>query len=282
MAFSLYRRLLMKGAAPMRFPTLSRLWRSPSSHPPNRRKPLSTRLQLEALEDRSLLSFVAPVTSAGGGYSVAVGDFNHDGRDDVVVIRSATSVSVSLSKGDGSFQPPMSLTGAKGPLMFVYATDVNADGLLDIAAYGFSRKYQLVGCNVYYGYCEYSGTEYDNVWLGQGDGTFGQVSTTTHQKATRLGSWPTSPLNSQYVYADFNHDGVSDIAALDKNTGTVLVYLGNADGTQQPPQTYAAGPNPGSIAAGDFNGDGWIDVVVVDSLSSGNPKLSVLLNNGSW
>lgn len=62
----------------------------------------------------------------------------------------------------------------------------------------------------------------------------------------------------------------------------ITVELNNGDGTYQAPLSYPAGRNPGSIASGDFDGDGWVDLVVVNSLSSGKPTLSVLLNDANW
>src|SRR5262249_10347755 len=98
------------------------------------------------------------------------------------------------------------------------------------------------------------------------------------------GSWPPPVWNPQSAGADFNQDGIYEFArpAIQNGVGVVMVWLRNGDGTYQSPQLYAAGPNPGSIAAGDINGDGWIDLVVVNSLSSDKPTLSVLLNDGNW
>src|SRR5262245_64097266 len=67
------------------------------------------RPSLEALEDRTALSVnFAPTVNypAGdGSYSVAVGDFNRDGRHDLAVSNFSTNtVSVLLGNGDGSFQ----------------------------------------------------------------------------------------------------------------------------------------------------------------------------------
>src|SRR5207302_543791 len=57
----------------------------------------------------------------------------------------------------------------------------------------------------------------------------------------------------------------------------VSVLLGNGDGTFQPAVNYPAGPNPHSIAVGDFNGDGRPDLVVANQAGD---DLSVLLGNG--
>src|SRR5688500_6688358 len=84
------------------------------------RTPYAARMQsgsrpaVESLESRRLLSFSAPITSAGAGHCVTVGDFNGDGRDDVVVLASSNSVGVRLSNGDGTFRRGSTLTGMKG------------------------------------------------------------------------------------------------------------------------------------------------------------------------
>src|ERR1039457_4989139 len=73
------------------------------------------------------------------------------------------------------------------------------------------------------------------------------------------------------------HDGKLDLAAA--NGVGVSVLLGNGDGAFQPAVTYAAGTYTESIAVGDFNGDGKLDLVVTNNLSSGG-TVSVLLGNG--
>ncbi len=59
--------------------------------------------------------------------------------------------------------------------------------------------------------------------------------------------------------------------------GTVSILLGNGDGTFQPPASYTVGDSPVAIAAGDFGGDGRLDLAVANS-DSGN--VSVLMGNG--
>src|SRR5262245_5826357 len=94
----------------MWFSLLSALWQSCPEHRTARRQPVPPRLTVEVLEDRTVPSFLAPVTSAGGGNALTVADFNHDGRDDVVVFSSKNRLSVSLSNGDGSFSLSSKLT----------------------------------------------------------------------------------------------------------------------------------------------------------------------------
>jgi hypothetical protein len=82
---------------------------------------------------------------------------------------------------------------------------------------------------------------------------------------------------------DFNDDGKTDLAVANSgdatagNDGNVSILLGNGDGTFQAANNIAAGKNPVSVAVGDFNGDGRLDLVVANH---GNNTVSVLLGNG--
>ncbi len=232
---------------------------------------------MERLEEREVPAFLAPIDSPGGGDSIATGDVNEDGRDDVAVIQGK-KVAVSLGTGDGTFEKGPTLSGAKGPLQRVGLHDVNGDGNLDVIASGIKASGWTTGWG---GFRTRTYTSYGNVWLGNGDGTFGSVTTTT---LDTFG--PGSVYNPQSVTADFNRDGVVDQATLGSFFGSSTLYLvvtlRNSDGTPGETLVVDAGPNPGSIAVGDFNGDGWTDIVVVSNLGSTQPTLSVLLNDGNW
>jgi hypothetical protein len=100
--------------------------------------------------------------------------------------------------------------------------------------------------------------------LGNGDGTF------------KLGIPVPGTSNSMPVLAvaDFNGDGKPDI--LELGTDTLLVLLGNGDGTFQAPVSSTSNAGLSVIAAGDLNGDGKADVVGVFGSS-----LMVYISNGN-
>ncbi len=79
------------------------------------------------------------------------------------------------------------------------------------------------------------------------------------------------------VVADFNHDGIPDIAVVNRRVSSVSVLLGNGDGTFQDPLEFAVGSRPESMAVADVNGDGKPDIVTA---STTNGNVSVLLGNG--
>jgi len=266
-------------------------------------KPKPTRLVVEALEHRAVLSFLAPITSPGSGVALAVGDFNHDGRDDVAAMTGTISsysvvagrASVSLSDGNGTFEAPINLSGAKGHYLVSFtAQDVNGDSNLDVVATMLSSspdfKEVVKGCQSPHSGCGSTGeglpptaaTPYVNVWQGHGDGTFDAVNTTSNPYPIWTYWPPAFAQNTAEAFADFNRDGTYDVAFLNASSDVLGVGLRNPDRTFQPLQTYPAGPEPGVIAAGDFNGDGWIDLIVVNAVSSKKPSFSVLFNNGNW
>ena len=78
---------------------------------------------------------------------------------------------------------------------------------------------------------------------------------------------------------DFNGDGFPDLAVSNGADSTVSVLLGNGDGTFKAPQAFPAGIGSftAGITVGDFNGDGLLDIAVVDAL---NNNVDVLLGNG--
>jgi hypothetical protein len=186
--------------------------------------------------------------------SVAVGDFNLDEVADLAVANRG-GVSVLLGNGDGTFQTAQ--TYAAGALPeFVAVGEFNHDGVLDLAVANASSD------NV-------------SVLLGSADGTFQAARTFAAGRNPR-----------SIAISDFNGDGVPDLATANVGVptsvrGHVSVLLGNGDGTFQAPRNFAAGFNPRSVAVGDFNGDGRMDLVAANFLLTNVlGTVSILLGNG--
>src|SRR5262249_15773373 len=65
--------------------------------------------------------------------------------------------------------------------------------------------------------------------------------------------------------ADFNRDGLADVAVANHDSGDVSVLLGRGDGTFEPQRRFDATAAPFALDVGDFNNDGTPDLAVVDS-----------------
>ncbi len=86
------------------------------------------------------------------------------------------------------------------------------------------------------------------------------------------------------VTGDFNNDGIADMAVVESSGNLVSVLLGKGDGTLQNAtsvQILARTEESGAIFAGDFNGDGKLDLAIIGlQESTGNYVVNVLLGNG--
>lgn len=97
-------------------------------------------------------------------------------------------------------------------------------------------------------------------------------------------SFPVGANPQAVVTVDFNNDGKIDLATTndDQSTGngTVSVLLGNGDGSFQSAQTFATGPWPSSLAAGDFNADGKLDLATANYDFDDVNDVSILFGYG--
>jgi uncharacterized protein (TIGR03437 family) len=180
---------------------------------------------------------------------IAVGDFNGDGRADLVIDDfDKNQVSVLFGNGDGTFQTAVNYPTQQAPVGIAVG-DFNGDGKMDFAVVNGATASSSI-----------------SVFLNTGNGTFAPavnygVATNPHSIAV----------------ADFNSDGVADLVVDNFVNNTISVLLGNANGTFRPAVTYNVGTGPIFVAVGDFNGDGRADVAVANQTGG---SVSVLLGNG--
>src|SRR5579862_1673314 len=193
-------------------------------------------------------------TGLGPVGSVALGDFNGDGKADLVVTNYPdSSVSVLLGNGDGTFQSKVDYSAGPQPVS-VAVGDFNGDGKVDLVVANGN-----------------DGPSNVSVLLGNGDGTFQAAA--NYSVGSLLYPYM-SP--ASVAVGDFNGDGKADLATANQ-FGNVSVLLGNGDGTFETAAHYPAGAGAVAVAVGDFNGDGKADLVTVNYADN---SLSVLLGNG--
>ena len=199
-------------------------------------------------------TFLGQQTFATGARpdSITLGDVNGDGRLDIVTANYRTNnASLLLGNGDGTFQGQQTFATANGP-SFVKLGDVNGDGRLDIVTANY-------------------GSNNASVLLGNGNGTF------QGQQIFATGTRPTS-----VTLGDVNGDGRLDIVTANSNSTNASVLLGTGGSaitaTFSPQQTFATGTGTSSVALGDVNGDGVLDMITANQTSN---SASVLLGNGN-
>ncbi|WP_025149206.1 VCBS repeat-containing protein [Bacillus sp. H1a] len=209
-------------------------------------------------------SFAPPMNFPAGSRPAGIvsADFNGDGIIDLAIINDIEqsgpsgpepgTVSILIGIGNGIFQAPISYTLQFEPT-FVIVSDFNRDGKLDLAVTN-------------------SHSESISILLGNGDGTFKPAVNYSVLQPPYTQATPFT-----IAAADFNGDGLIDLAVANNTSSNIAILLGNGDGTFKPPMYMVADYGLIGIVAADFNRDGIVDIAVASNVSD---KVSIYLGNG--
>ena len=182
---------------------------------------------------------------------VVTADFNRDGIADIASVAANGRLTVRLGRSDGTFLETASMPVSERKPRALIADDFNRDNIPDL----------LIGNE--------DGTVM--LFLSDGTGRFAPGRTIAHLESV-----------TSIAVADFNKDGIADIAVSDRRASNVTVYFGSGNGSFDhtwsfPLRVRGAAPQ---ITTADFNDDGIPDLVVVYG-DDDEPTFDVMLGNGN-
>jgi hypothetical protein len=175
---------------------------------------------------------------------------NHSGQGRVRLLPAAVLVLLAFpaaSRSELLFWPASPQAHSRSPANSLAIGDLNGDQILDMATADWT-------------------SDSVSVFLGVGDGTFGQATLIEAGKAP-----------SSLAIGDLNGDSMADLVVATSAIDQVAIFLGIGKGQLGPPAYFPVGRNPSYVAIGEMNGDQIPDLVVVNQ---GSDNVSVLFGTG--
>jgi len=181
--------------------------------------------------------------------SIALGDYDNDGWLDILLTGSTAGQPTSLgvtqlwrNQGDGTFTNTNLDLPQAGAGSAAWG-DFNNDGRLDLLLTGYTTTGSIA-----------------QIWQNMGDGTFSNVNAALPGVTQGAAAW-----------GDYDNDGRTDILLTGSSiTGHITqIYRNSTQGFVADFQASLPGVYAGSVAWGDYDNDGWLDILLTGATGAG-------------